>query len=149
MKLSKSGIELLKKFEGFSNTQYICSAGYPTIGYGHKLVEGEHYLKPITRELAEKVLQLDVRKAEQCVTENVHRDISQNQYDALVCFTFNVGCGAFRGSTLLRLLNKMVDFKDVAPQFLRWNKGTVDGKKIELLGLTRRRKAEMELFLKE
>jgi lysozyme len=143
MRTGKNGIELIKKYEGFSNIKYKCSAGYPTIGFGHKLLPGEKFDAPITVKQGEAILKVDLIKAERCVNENVHCDLTQNEFDALVSLVFNIGCGAFRGSTLLLQLNKFVAHDKVALQFLRWNK---IGTKVSA-GLTNRRQAEMELFL--
>ena len=74
--------------------------------------------------------------------------INQNQLDALTSFSYNLGIGALKSSTLLKLLNSGADKYTVANQFLRWNKALIDGQYIEVLGLTRRREAERVLFLK-
>ena len=73
--------------------------------------------------------------------------INQNQLDSLTSFVYNVGIGAFRSSTLLRLLNSGAPKSEVAAQFDRWNKGTVRGQKVVLPGLVRRRSEEKALFL--
>lgn len=83
----------------------------------------------------------DVADAEKCVGKNVRVPLTQNEFDALVSLTFNIGCRAFSGSTLLKLLNSS-DYDGAAQQILRWDKQA--GK--PLAGLTRRRKAEKEMF---
>jgi hypothetical protein len=83
----------------------------------------------------------DVRRFENCVNDAVKVPLTQNQFDALVSFTFNVGCGALRESTLLRELNDR-DYNAARREFARWNKG---GGRV-LPGLTRRRAAEAKLF---
>lgn len=140
MQISQAGLDLIKKFEGFEPEAYLCPAGIWTIGYGHTgdVAEGQ----TITEEEAEELLRHDVAFAEDAVTDYVEGDLTQGQFDALVCFVFNIGAGAFRDSTLLRLLNQG-DSEGAAEQFLRWNKA---GGKV-LAGLTRRREAERELFL--
>lgn len=140
MKISQAGLDLIKEFEGFEPEAYLCPAGIWTIGYGHTgdVSEGQ----TITEEEAEELLRQDVAFAEDAVTDYVEGDLTQGQFDALVCFVFNIGAGAFRDSTLLRLLNQG-DNEGAAEQFLRWNKA---GGKV-LSGLTRRREAERELFL--
>lgn len=140
MKISQAGLDLIKEFEGFEPEAYLCPAGIWTIGYGHTgdVSEGQ----TVTEEEAEELLRQDVAFAEDAVTDYVEGDLTQGQFDALVCFVFNIGAGAFRDSTLLRLLNQG-DNEGAAEQFLRWNKA---GGKV-LSGLTRRREAERELFL--
>lgn len=140
MQISQAGLDLIKSFEGFEPEAYLCPAGIWTIGYGHtgNVEEGQ----TITEEEAEELLRQDVTFAEDAVTDYVEGDLTQGQFDALVCFVFNIGVGAFRESTLLRLLNQG-DSEGAAEQFLRWNKA---GGKV-LAGLTRRREAERELFL--
>lgn len=104
MKTSKKGIELIKKHEGLRLEAYQCAANKWTIGYGHVILSGEN-LKIITKQQAEELLMKDLSIAEKCVNENVKVEISQNQFDALVSFVFNVGCGAFKSSTMLKALN--------------------------------------------
>jgi len=97
----------------------------------------------ITQEQADARLQLDVQTAVSCVNRKVGPALTQNQFDALVSFVFNLGCGAFSGSTLLRLLNAG-ETAAAAQQFVRWDQA--GGHVLE--GLLRRREAERDLFLK-
>ena len=90
------------------------------------------------------VLKKDLEKFEKAVNKYVNVEITQSMFDALVSFSFNVGATAFRKSTLLQKLNKG-DYDGAADEFLRWNKG---GGKV-LAGLTKRRKAERQLFLSD
>ena len=116
-----------------------------TIGYGHtgtnakgeSLQEGD----TVTPEQAKRLLYEDVLWAEDAVNEQ-RLHLTQNQFDALVSFVFNVGATAFAHSTLLKKL-KSCDFEDAADEFLRWNKA--GGK--ALRGLTTRREVERDLFL--
>lgn len=141
--INQAGIDLLKKFEGFSSHIYKDVAGYDTVGYGHLVRSGEKFTIPMSQNNAEKLLKLDIIKAEQCINENCHRELTDNQFSALCCLVYNIGCGAFKGSTLLLMLNKYSPIRECANQFLRWNKvGSV-----EIEGLTNRRAAEKELFL--
>lgn len=146
MKISSRGISLLKAHEGLRLFAYQDSVGVWTIGYGHTkdVFPGQH----ISPSVAEEFLKQDLAWAEDCVNSSVKTPLSQNQFDALVSFVFNVGAGAFLDSTLLRLLNQN-KFPEAAEEFLRWNKGTVNGEKIVLPGLTNRRKAEQKLFLSD
>lgn len=139
--LSPAGLALLQKFEGLRLEAYKDAAGVWTIGYGHTgpdVVEG----KKITKEEALDLLRQDVSKYETCVRENVRVPLTQNQFDALVIFAFNVGCAAFENSTLLRLLNQK-DYVGAAAEFAKWHKAK--GRPLE--GLLRRRLEEMRLFL--
>ena len=142
MNISEKGIELLKHFEGLRLEAYKCAAGVWTIGVGHtgpEVVEGLR----ISEVEAEELLKKDLWRFEQAVLQRVKVPLNQNQFDALVSFSFNVGINAFSSSTLLKLLNDGADKQVVAAEFQRWNKA--NGKPIE--GLTRRRKAESDLFL--
>lgn len=141
MKTSKQGIELIKKYEGLRLTAYKCPSDVWTIGYGHTrdVTKGMH----ITGKQAEKFLQEDLKAFEDAVNDYVKVPINQNQFDALVSFSFNCGSGALKKSTLLRKLNAR-DFSGAANEFLKWNKSNG----IILEGLVKRRKDERELFLK-
>ena len=98
----------------------------------------------ITQEEAEKLLEKVVEDYyAKSINDNIKVPLTQNQFDALVSFVFNVGIGNFVGSTLRKLLNQK-DYKGAAEQFLRWDKGN---DKKPLPGLTRRRKAERDLFI--
>lgn len=139
MNISENGLDLIRKFEGFRLTAYDDSVAVHTIGYGHTL--GVCAGDTCTLEQAEKWLKEDAHHAENCIQHSVSVELTQNEFDALVSFVFNLGCGAFIGSTLLRLINDgRID--EAAAQFQRWNKA---GGQV-LAGLTRRRQAEAELF---
>jgi lysozyme len=144
VKISPTGIKLIKSFEGLSLTSYLCPVGVLTIGYGHtgNVLAGTK----ITEKEADALLKQDLIKFEQAVLNYVTIDLNQNQFDALVSFCFNVGTQAFKGSTLVKRLNNGENLNIVASEELpRWNKG--DGKVLE--GLSRRRSAEVELFCSE
>lgn len=142
MKINQAGIDLIKKFEGFSNKAYICPAGKWTLGYG--FTKGVKEGDSIAPEEADKRLTLEIIPFERCITESVHRDLTENQFSALVCFVYNAGEGAFKGSTMLKLLNLGTKPETIANEFQRWIHG---GGKV-LPGLIKRRAAEAELFLK-
>lgn len=142
MKTSFEGIALIKSHEGIRTRAYVCPGGVLTIGYGHTRTVYPNQL--ISQEKAEQLLKEDLAKFENAVNQYVKVPLNQNQFDALVSFTFNVGISAFRNSTLLRLLNNQNYYK-AACQFSRWvNAGTT-----KLPGLVRRRKDEKSLFLKK
>ncbi len=141
-KTSSTGIALIKQFEGERLTAYLCPANKLTIGVGHT---GDD-VKPgqkITVAESEALLRADLAKFEKAVSAAVKVPLNQNQFDALVVLAFNIGPGAFAGSTLVRLLNSK-DYAGAAAQFERWNKG---GGKV-LPGLVSRRAAEAALFRK-
>lgn len=141
-KINQEGLDLIKQFEGRSLKAYQDSVGVWTIGYGHtnNVKKGDI----ITPEQADKFLKEDLEEAESWVNFAVTVPINDNEFAALVSFTFNLGCNNLIKSTLLRLLNGDATREVVAEQFLRWNKA---GGKV-LPGLTRRRQAEKTLFLK-
>ncbi len=137
---SSVGLGLTKQFEGCRLTAYRDSGGVLTIGYGH-IGPDVRVGMTITSLQAEELLQSDVASAVACVNELVTTTINQNQFDALVDFTFNLGCGNLKASKLLQYVNKR-NFAQAATEFPRWNEA--GGKEVD--GLTRRRQAEMELF---
>ena len=142
MKLSQAGLDLIKRFEGCKLKAYQDAVGIWTIGYGHT-GPNVHDGLTITQKQADDILAQDVGRFASGVAANVRVSLTQSEFDALVSFAFNVGLGAFKTSTLLRLLNDNADRNVVASQFLRWNKA---GDKV-LEGLTKRKNAEKALFL--
>lgn len=140
MRIGPQGVALIKSFEKCELAAYLpTTADVPTIGYGH--TRGVAMGDTCTQEQAEAWLLEDLAWAEECVNEHVTAMLTQPEFDACVSLCFNIGCRAFSGSTLVRLLNGG-DYNGAAAQFARWNKQA--GK--ELAGLTRRRAAEAELF---
>ena len=146
MKISSRGLELIKEFEGFSSVSYLCPAKIPTIGYGNTFWEDGRKVKmgeQISKEKALELLEYVVNKDfSQKIYPLIKVEISQNQFDSMVSLAYNIGVGAFSKSTLLKKVNAN-DFKGAGDEFLKWNKS--GGK--PLLGLTRRRERERELFL--
>ncbi|UIA94555.1 lysozyme (plasmid) [Erwinia tracheiphila] len=140
MQISDSGIMLIKNFEGLCLTAYQCSAHVWTIGYGH--TAGVKPGDTITEGQAEQFLRDDLDQFEAAVYRLVNVTLSQHQFDALVSFTFNLGEGNLKNSTLLKKLNAG-DYSGAAEEFPRWNRA--DGRVVE--GLTRRRLAERDMFL--
>ena len=139
MKCSQEGLALIKKFEGCRLEAYKCSANVLTIGYGH--TGGVKETDTITQDEADKLLQEDVEQFEKYVDDNVTVELGQSQFDALVAWTFNLGVGNLRESTMLKKLNSE-DYASVPSEMKRWNKA--GGKTLD--GLIRRRKAESLLF---
>ncbi|MGZ2746931.1 lysozyme [Burkholderia stagnalis] len=136
------GIELIKHFEGLRLARYLDAVGKPTIGYGHLILPHEQFTRPLTQAEADALLRNDLRSAELNLRKLVHVPITQQQFDALMSFVFNLGAGRLRSSTLLRYLNAGASAR-AADQFLVWNKA--GGR--PLAGLTKRRQAERALFL--
>lgn len=142
MKISTAGLELIKGHEGLRLKAYLDTGRVPTIGYGHT-----HNVKmgdTCTKEQAATWLGEDVFTAEQAVNRLVNVPLSQNQFDALVSFVYNVGSEAFAKSTMLRHLNHG-DYSIAATQFDRW---VYDNGRV-INGLILRRADERALFLSE
>ena len=140
MKISDRGIKLIQEFEGCKLTSYLDSVGVCTIGWGSTGSD----IKPgmtITQEEADRRLRDHLAGVEERIEVLVTIPITQNQFDALCSFAYNLGVGALRTSTLLKLIN-LGDFGSAAKQFLRWDRAGG----VSLAGLTRRRRAEMALF---
>jgi len=135
MQTSSAGLALIKEHEGLRLDAYLCPARVWTIGYGH--TGDVHPGQRITEAMADLLLQSDLKSFERAVNAAVKVPLTQGQFDALVSFAFNVGAGAFRLSTLLRVLNEG-DYRAAAKQFDRWVHG---GGKV-LPGLVRRRRDE-------
>ncbi len=93
MQLSKAGLELLKRSEGFRSHTYKDVNGFPTIGYGHRLLNPESFPDGIAEPQATEILAADVRDAEQAVARLVKVPLTSGQFDALVDFCFNLGAG--------------------------------------------------------
>ncbi|MFW1970625.1 lysozyme [Acinetobacter bereziniae] len=145
MKISDTGINLIRGFEDLRLKAYDDGVGVWTIGYGTTVINGVAVKKgdTCTAEQAKSYMAQDLKKFESTVNTTVKVPLNQNQFDALVSLTYNIGIGAFKSSTLLKKLNAK-DYKGAAEQFPRWNRG---GGRV-LNGLIKRRKIEMELFLK-
>ena len=146
MKLDSKGYDLIKEFEGFSDIPYKCSANIPTIGYGNTFYpDGKRVSmldKQITKEYADEIFKNVVDNFAFKVSKLIKSKVTQNQFNALVSFAYNVGIGNLEKSTLLKLVNINPNDAMIAKQFLRWNKAK--GK--ELKGLTNRRIKESALY---
>lgn len=150
MNISQNCLDIIKKWEGFRAHAYLDPVGIPTIGYGtirypngQKVQMGDVISEPE----AEDLMKLECDEFAEVVNQLVKVTLNQNQFEALVSFCYNVGAGAFQGSTLLKKLNAG-DSTGAAEQFLVWNKGTVNGIKVVIDGLTNRRRDEKALFEK-
>ena len=136
MNISDNGVTKIRQREGEKLVSYLDTKGIPTIGVGHTGPEVKLGMR-ITPGQSMAYLKSDLKTAEDAVNKNVKVALTQNQYDALVSFVFNVGVRAFTTSTLLKVLN-MGNYAEAAAQFNRW----VIPKEI-----TKRRMDEKEQFL--
>lgn len=144
MRMSADGLALVKEFEGLRLKAYKCPAAVWTIGYGHTSAAGAPIVSAdmlISKENAEEILQRDMVQYEDGVRKLVTVGLTQGQFDALVDFAYNAGVGALQKSTLLKKVNAE-KFDEVPAEFMKWTKG--GGR--ELLGLVRRRRAEVKLW---
>lgn len=150
MRIAQQGLDLIKKFEGWFSKPYLDPIGIPTIGYGFT-----YYLpsrkkvtmqdKSLTLQDGELMLREVLKGYEDDVLRLVKKPLTQNQFDALVSFTYNLGATNLSKSTLLLKLNANPNDKTIADEFLKWNKA---GGKV-FTGLTKRRKEEAELYFKK
>ena len=140
MKISQKGTAFICEFEGLKKEAYQDVVGIWTIGYGHTGPEVKKGMV-ITESAAVDILKKDLEKFEKDISRLVKVPLTQNQFDALMSFVYNVGAGNLQSSTLLKLLNQG-NYEAVPAQMLRWNKA--GGK--EVAGLTRRRAAEGQLW---
>ncbi len=145
-KLDKLGFDLLVVLEGLRLNPYKCTAGVWTIGFGSTFYENgtsvkENDLK-ITKEKAYILFQKTAKKYIDCVNKKVTSEITQNQFNALFCFCYNVGTGGFSNSTLLRMVNKNPNHEQkITAAFLMWK-----GQKNILLS---RQKQQIEMYFKD
>jgi len=146
MKIDKKGLSLIAEFEGLSLKPYKCSASIPTIGYGSTYYENGTRVQmsdaPITKQRAEQLLQHTADRFASKVFNLLKKPVTQNQFNALVSFAFNVGSGALASSTLLKLVNVNPNDIMIAKEFLKWNKVN----KVPVQGLTNRRIKESALY---
>lgn len=164
--LNQAGLELIKSFEGIEDGDprtvnldpYLDPVGIWTIGWGHAITCDRRFLRGPTdkakakalypnglnRVEAERLLRHDIDEHALPLDSLVKVELNENQYAALVSFVFNLGPGNLQRSTLLKLVNQK-KFREAANEFVKWNKAGGQTMK----GLTRRRKAEAALFLKE
>jgi len=139
MKISNTGLSLIKEFEGLRLRAYRCPAGVLTIGYGHTKNVRENDI--LDQRKAEYLLIQDLAWVEDVVNRECS-NLNQNQFDALVSFVFNCGEKNFMRSTLLKCLKANPQNTNIRGEFVRWNKGGG----IVLAGLIRRRRAEADLY---
>jgi lysozyme len=146
-KTSIDGINLIKKYEGCKLKAYLCPAKIPTIGFGNTQYENGSKVKigdVITESRSEELLNYILDEFEIGVSKLLKVDVKQNQFDALVCFAYNIGLGNLKKSTVLKLVNQNPSDPSIEINWKAWNKA---GGKV-LTGLTRRRDDEYKLYKK-
>ena len=144
---SQRGRALIEKHEGLRLLPYLCPAGIPTVGFGNTFYSNGRRVTmqdpPLTRSEANELLTAILARFEKSINTLVTQPITQNQFDALVSFVYNVGTEAFRRSTLLRVINSNPgNYAEIERQFLRWDKA---GGRV-LPGLVARRRDEFNLY---
>lgn len=145
MKLDKKGYDLIRKHEELKLKAYLCPAKIPTIGYGNTFYEDGTKVKmgdEITKERADKLFEIIADDFANKVLKATPTPLTQNQFNALVSFAYNVGLGNYRNSTLLKKVLFNANSKDIEIQFMRWIKSNG----VELRGLINRRKDEIKLY---
>jgi lysozyme len=146
MILDNKGYLFITKHEGLSLKPYLCPAKIPTIGYGNTYYsDGKRVTlldKDITKQQAFEMFKEIANRFAKRVEELVITELTQNQFNALVSFAYNIGTGNFSSSTLLKKVNKNPNDLTLKAEFLRWNKA---GGKV-LNGLTNRRNEEADLY---
>jgi len=146
MKLNNDGYKLICEFEGLSLKPYLCSAKISTIGYGNTYYPNGVRVtlldKPITKDYAFEIFKDIADKFAKRVNAMVKKPLTQNQFNALVSFAYNVGTGNFSTSTLLKKVNLNPNDLSIRTEFMKWNKAN----KVVVNGLTKRRKKESDLY---
>ena len=145
MRLNKAGIDLMHDFEGCRLEAYLCPASVPTIGYGSTYYEDGRPVKlgdAITQERADQLFEAIAEDFAKRVRSLLKVGLNENQFSALVSFTYNVGVANLKKSTLLKKVNINPLDPTITDEFLKWNKA---GGKV-LAGLTRRREEEAKLY---
>jgi lysozyme len=146
MKLNNAGYQLICEFEGLRLKPYLCSAKVPTIGYGNTYYPNGKRVtlldEPITKEYAFEIFKVIADKFGKRVSEMVKKPLTQNQFNALVSFAYNVGTGAFSTSTLLKKVNANPNDLTIKNEFARWTRA--NGKIVN--GLVNRRKKESDVY---
>lgn len=150
---SDQGVSMIKRFEGFRSSLYNDPVGHCSVGYGELVHRGncngdaseQLYRNGISESQASDLLRQRLNSFQQLINDAVTVELNQNQFDSLVSFSYNVGNGNFRQSTLLRLLNQG-NYGAVPTELRKWTKGRVNGQLVDLPGLVARRNEEANLF---
>jgi len=152
MRTGKAGIDLIVKFEGLKLRPYKCPAGLWTVGFGTLIGDGKslppEWNRTFSYDECVDLLKKELRGKERGVLRLVRWPLTQNEFDALVSFAYNLGLGCLQRSTIRQKLNRG-DKEGAVQSLLKYNKARVNGVLKELRGLTRRRQAEAALFNKD
>jgi lysozyme len=143
MEIGEKGKDLIKQFEGLRLKAYRCSADVPTIGYGNTFYEDGIKVKigdKVTVERANELFDTLLPSYEKIVLNKVKRDLTQNEFDALVSHTYNTG----GSETLFRLVEANAPIRDIKKW---WTERYITASGVKLRGLVRRRAVEFELFI--
>lgn len=138
---------LVMGFEGFRAKAYVDETGNLTIGYGHKIVDGDGFdaNSSISQSDAQALLSQDLQTFQACVEAAITQEMSPGQEAAMISLCYNIGCDAFSSSTLVSLFNSG-DVTGASEQFLSWDKGHVSGVLTVIAGLAARRSSEQNIF---
>jgi lysozyme len=154
MKITQEGLNMIAMFESFRSKPYLCPAGVPTIGYGTTVYPSGKKVTlkdaPITKEIADTYKMHDVNRMSKEILKLLKVTLNENRFSAIVSFVYNLGIGAFRRSTLLKVINEAPGSPGIRVEFMKWVKATDPrtGKKVTLQGLVNRRAAEADLYFK-
>ena len=145
MEINKAGKDLIKRFEGCKLKAYKCPAGVWTIGYGNTFYEDGTKVKEgdvITQERADELFDIIINDFARMTDALVKSEVTENNFAALVSFTFNVGTGNLKKSTLLKKVNANHKDPSIKAEFMKWTRAN----NVVLKGLVRRREAEAKLY---
>ena len=145
MEINKAGKDLIKRFEGCKLKAYKCPAGVWTIGYGNTFYEDGTKVKEgdvITQERADELFDIIINDFARMTDALVKSDVTENNFAAIVSFTFNVGTGNLKKSTLLKKVNANPKDPSIRAEFMKWTRAN----NVVLKGLVRRREAEAKLY---
>jgi len=142
--INQAGLDMIKYFEGWRDKPYDDGAGFMTVGYGHKILPSDTIPVPITKFEGESLLRSDLYDAERAVLRLIKIPLTDNQFAALVSFTFNLGGGALQRSTLRQKVNRK-EHGEVPAEFMKWVRA--GGRKLP--GLIKRRAAEAALYVRK
>lgn len=145
MEINKAGKDLIKKFEGCKLKAYKCPANVWTIGFGNTFYQDGTKVKEgdvITQERADELFDIIISDFVRMTDALVKSDVTENNFSALVSFTFNVGTGNLKKSTLLKKVNANPKDPSIKAEFMKWTRAN----NVVLKGLVRRREAEAKLY---
>jgi|TARA_R110000824_G_scaffold78516_6_gene198136 lysozyme len=146
MKINEDGLDIIKHYEGYSSSVYLCPAARFTIGWGSTWDHNGNPIKKdqpdISKGYAHRLLVRELRHVEHAISRLVSAELTENMYSATSSLVYNIGSGNFQSSTLRMKLNRG-NYEGAADEFPKWRKA---GGRI-LAGLVRRRQSERDLFL--